>query len=132
MSRAEDTNRSTARTWLHYIVNNPLYFVDSFQRSFTAHNIEAVARELFKDSMDLGKANAKTYHRQKKLTGLDAIAEHIGIQRSNVKAYLSAKTRQSHWRKWRIPVWHENGEYHAYMGRLNRWAKHKRIGKYAN
>ncbi len=124
-------SRSTLRAWINYMVANPAYFWQATGLRHTNANIGRIARELFGDDVRLGKVRVKHYHRKKILQGLSVIAQHIGTTPMVIVAwYYKQHKHGKRWEQWKIPVWKEGNEYYAYMGRLVRWAKQKKVGKY--
>lgn len=115
-------DRSTLSNWVKYMVSNPLYFESMFGLEATAHNMTKVACSIF------GKHNILPIkpekHRKPRapiVRGIASIGLVIGLERTQVYRYKRGHS---------LPYWMEGRTMCAYVGRLNRWAKARQVGRF--
>ena len=131
MTQQDQQSRATLREWILYMVKYPAYFHQATGFRATDANIERFACELFRGDTRTMRFRVKHYHKSKVIVGLHAIANHIGLSiRKAVGLYHKSKLPRKS-KEWAVPIWKEHGEYHAYKGRLDKYARKYGLGKYA-
>ena len=129
---ADGQSRSTLHAWILFMLDNPWYFYQATGLRLTDSNVERLACELFGRDVRLFRERVKHYHPSTVIKGLAVIASHIGVTMAKIihiyYRHLNGGRRHD---EWKFPVWKESREYYTHKGRLDRWARHEGIGKYA-
>lgn len=114
-----EQSRSTFQGWKRYMRKNPIYFHDVFGERA---NIDAEAAKLFGIHKRITVVN-KPHNRKPRpvLVGVERIAAFVGTSRDTVFKYI----------KRGMPTFMENRSRMAYEGRVQRWAKRHKVGRFA-
>ena len=120
---SKDTfNRSTFAGWKRWMQGNPWYFDMVFQKEPTEANLNAIGQKIFGKHKRLNEAMEFHRHPQRPVArGLVEIGQTVGVSRDSI---------MRHFRRDPFPHWKEDKKICAYIGRLHRWAKARKLGKY--